>query len=136
MPTGEKEGVERLGEGAHLVHFHEHGIRHALFNTLGDSFDLGAEEVVAYQLQAVTQAAGEELPARPVVLGQAVLDGDQGWDLAGPLFEAVDQARAVEGETGVGLEVVAVGLGIEKVRGRDIERQGDVRAGVQAERFR
>ncbi len=44
----------------------------------GDALDVGDEEVVADELDLRAERRRQELPALPVVLGQAVLDGDDG----------------------------------------------------------
>ena len=45
---------------------------------LRQALGVGDEEVVADDLDLVAELVGQELPAVPVVLGQAVLDGDDG----------------------------------------------------------
>ena len=50
---------------------------------LRQALDVGDEQVVADELDLVAQLFGQQLPAVPVVLGQAVLDGDDR-DTAGP----------------------------------------------------
>ena len=43
-----------------------------------DALSIGDEEVVADDLDAAAEAGGHELPALPVVLAHAVLNGDDG----------------------------------------------------------
>ena len=71
---GHLDGVQRLGERADLVELDEDGVGRALLDALGEALDVGDEEVVADDLDAVAELVGHELPAVPVVLGQAVLD--------------------------------------------------------------
>ncbi len=70
--------LERLGEGADLVELDQDGVGGALLDAAREALDVRDEEVVADELHAVADAAGERRPAVPVVLGHAVLDGDDG----------------------------------------------------------
>ena len=74
--VGLLDGVEGLGQGADLVDLDEHGVRGAHLDALLDALGVGDEQVVADELDAAAQALGQADPTVPVVLAQAVLDGD------------------------------------------------------------
>jgi hypothetical protein len=76
--VGQLDGVEGLGEGADLVDLDEDAVGGALVQAPLDALDVGDEQVVPDQLELVVEGLGEGGPACPVVLGQAVLDGDEG----------------------------------------------------------
>ena len=58
------------------------------FDALLQALGVGDEEVVADELDVVAELFGEELPAVPVVFGEAVFDGDDGV-LADPVVPEV-----------------------------------------------
>ena len=68
--------VERLGQRADLVELDEHGVRGVLVDAALDALRVRDEQVVADELHAVAEALRQQLPASPVVLGEAILDGD------------------------------------------------------------
>jgi hypothetical protein len=83
---------------------------------------VGDEQVVAHQLDLVTDGVGEDLPAFPVVLVQRVLDGDQ--RVVGNEFGVV--GAHLGGAQGLALELV--GTVLEELGGGDVQGQGDVLA--------
>src|SRR5215208_5752050 len=75
---GRLHGLKRLGERADLVELDQDGVGGALGDAAPEAGGVGDEEVVADELDALAEAAGEGGPAGPVVLGHAVLDADDG----------------------------------------------------------
>ena len=76
--VGHGEGLQGLAQGANLVNLHQDGISDAVFNALGQSRRIGDENIIPHQLYFLAQRLGQRLPAVPIVLGHAVLDGDDG----------------------------------------------------------
>ena len=72
VPAAQLDRLQRLRQRADLVHFDQDGVGHALFDAALQQLDVGAEDVVAHKLDAAAELVGEDLPALPVVLGQAV----------------------------------------------------------------
>jgi len=68
--------VQSLGDGADLVHLDEHGVGDLLIDAALDAFRVGGKHVVANQLHLAAQLIGKRLPARPIVFGHAIFDGD------------------------------------------------------------
>ena len=68
--------LEGLGQRADLVQFDEDRVARVLADAPFEELRVRDEEIVADELDAVAQLLGERLPVRPVVLRQAVLDGD------------------------------------------------------------
>src|SRR5436190_10491930 len=73
----ERDGVQGLGERPDLVHLHEDRVRYSLFDPPPQPLDVRHEEVVADELQAAAEPLRELPPGGPLVLGEAVLDGQQ-----------------------------------------------------------
>src|ERR1035441_3392141 len=94
VTAAQVEGFQGLGDRPNLVELDEDGVAHALFNAALPALDVGDENVVAHQLDAAAQLVSEDLPARPVVLGEAVFQGDN-WILSGPVVVECNH-RSVE----------------------------------------
>ena len=92
---------------------------------------IGDEEVVADQLHLAAQPLGQQLPAVEVVLGAAVLDGDDrvAVDQAG---QVVDHAGGVERLALAGHAVLAV---LEELAGGGVAAEVEVLAGAVAGRL-
>jgi len=73
---GEFDGVEGLGERTDLVDLDEDRVRHALVDAFLEEFDIRNEEIVADELDAITERFGKFFPTNPVVFGAAVFDRD------------------------------------------------------------
>ncbi len=73
---GHLDGIEGLGEGADLVDLDQDRVGDAFIDAFLENFGVGDEQVIAYQLDAIPQFFGQQLPAFPVVFGHAVFDGD------------------------------------------------------------
>ena len=67
----------------------------ALVDPAPEALDVGDEQVVADELDAVADPLGQRPPARPVVLGQPVLDRDERIPVGEPGVE-VGHRRAVD----------------------------------------
>src|SRR4029453_1436734 len=70
--------LERLGQRPDLVDLDQDGVRDAFVDAAPEPVDVRDEEVVADELLARAELLCEPLPRRPVVLGGAVLDRDDG----------------------------------------------------------
>ena len=77
VAAAELDGLEGLGDGADLVELDQDGVGDLLLDALLQALGVGDEEVVADELD-VAELLGEELPAVPVVLGEAVFERDDG----------------------------------------------------------
>ena len=67
---------ERFGQRADLVDLDEDRVGDLLLDAFLQDLRVGDEDVVADQLHARAELVVERLPAVPVALGHAVLDGD------------------------------------------------------------
>ncbi len=128
-----------LGERADLVRLDEHAVEQALLGRLLDGPVIRGDQVVPDDEDAVPQPLPQEPPALVVVLGEAVLDGEDG-DLLALDGGGVEGQHAVAVEDGSGLvppeqvashavrqiELGAVGL-LQLAHGR-VERDGHVHA--------
>ncbi|OEI69359.1 phosphopyruvate hydratase [Curtobacterium sp. ER1/6] len=72
------DGVERLGQRADLVHLDQDRVAGLLVDAPLQTLRVRDVQVVADELQLGAELGGQVLPALPVVLGQGVLDGDEG----------------------------------------------------------
>ena len=120
----------RLGQRADLVELDQQGIGGFLADGPAHALRVGDQQVIADNLQAVAQQFDHQLPAFPVILSQAVFDGDDRvlvdpvlpeFDhlLAGQLFAFLAQH--------VHLAVFVVELG-----GRRVERDSNLLARLVA----
>ena len=71
-------GLERLGQGAYLVHLNENCVSGTKLDALLEARGVGNEEVITHELDLLAQTLGELLPAIPVLLVETVLDRDDG----------------------------------------------------------
>ena len=86
--------IERLAERTDLIHLHQHGICRMVFDCAPQSHRVCGEQVVANQLDTISQSGGQHLPTSPIVLCQRVLDGNQ-WIFADPSGQEFYQAIAI-----------------------------------------
>ena len=127
---GGLDGLERLGECADLVDLDQDRVGGAQLDTLLEALGVGDEQVVAHQLHLVANATGELDPAVPVLLGHAVLDGDDGIGVD-ELLPVIDHlgARVLNA---LALELIHAGLGVVELgRGR-VHGVHEVDAGLKA----
>ena len=127
---GGLDGLERLGERADLIDLDQDRVGGTQLDALLEALGVGDEQVVAHQLHLVANAAGKLNPTVPVLLGHAVLDGDDGI--------GVDELLPVINHLGtrvlhaLALELVHAGLGVVELgRGR-IHGVHEVDAGRKA----
>ena len=127
---GGLDGLERLGERTDLVDLDQNRVGSAQFDALLEALGVGNEQVVAHQLHLVADATGQLDPAIPVLLGHAVLDGDNGVGVD-ELLPVIDHLGARVLNT-LALELVHTGLGVVELgRGR-IHGVHEVDAGLKA----
>src|SRR5450830_1690898 len=80
-PSGlpcQRDGSDGLGQGTDLVQLDEDGVGRVLVDAALDAFDIRDKQVVADQLDLLPDGLVQQLPAVPVVFGQAVLKDDEG----------------------------------------------------------
>src|SRR5215831_13759338 len=70
------DGLERLTHCADLIDLDENGVGYALLDASAEALGVGDEQVIAHELDLITQFFGQGPPAVPVVLGQTIFDGD------------------------------------------------------------
>ena len=128
--VGHADRLERLGERADLVHLHQDRVGHPFRDAAGQDLGVGDEDVVAHQLDLPSQPVGEELPALPVVLAAAVLDGDDGV-LGHQALVPVHEPLGVVGLP-LPLEDVLARPGVEDLGEGAVERQADLLARLEA----
>src|SRR6266702_173936 len=118
------DGLECLRDGTDLVDLDQNGVGAFLFDALLQTLRIGDEEVVADELD-VPELPGEELPAVPVVFGQAVFDRNDRV-LRGPRLVKGDHLfRGFFGLVGL-LEDVLLLLFVVELAGGRIEGNGDL----------
>ncbi len=134
------DGLQRLREGADLVELDQDRVGDALLDPLGEAFGVGHEEIIADELNAVSDLARQRRPAHPVILGHAVLDRDDRV-AGGQVGEIARHAFGIEGLTLAGKHVLAVPveLGRRRIEGEKHVIAGPIagvldRLGDEAER--
>ena len=125
---GQAQHLLHLRQRADLVGLDQDGIGQALPDALLEQARIGAEHVVADQLATGAQPFGEHFPAGGVVLGHAVLDGD---DRIGPRQrrQVVDLLLGAQAPVLSGIDVAG---GPMKFAGGRIQAQRDVLAGPES----
>ena len=127
---GGLDGLERLGERADLVDLDQDRVGGTQLNALLEALGVGDEQVVAYELHLIANATGELDPAVPVLLGHAVLDGDDGIGVD-ELLPVIDHlgTRVLHA---LALELIHTGLGVVELGGRRVHGVHEVDAGLKA----
>jgi 4-amino-4-deoxy-L-arabinose transferase-like glycosyltransferase len=87
---GARHGRARLAQRADLIDLDQDGVADTVGDAACEQLFVGDEDVVADDLYPRAEPRREPLPARPVVLAEAVLDRDDGIALA-PAFVEIDQ---------------------------------------------
>ncbi len=123
--AGEFDGFEGFGDGADLVDLDQDGVGDLLLDSLLQALRVGDEEVVADELDFVADLLGEELPAVPVVFGEAVFDGDDGVLLDPGLPEGGHLGGGELALVGF-FEDVLAGFLVVELAGGGVEGDGDV----------
>ena len=120
------DGLKGFGERTDLVHLDQDRVGRGAVDALLQTLGVGDEQVVTHQLHLAAEAFGQQLPAIPVVFGQAVFDRNdreflhQLLELAHHLGAGV--AAAIEGITAV----------LEEFGAGHVQGQGDLFAGLVA----
>ena len=127
----ERHRVEGFGQGADLIDLDQHGVCRFLTYAAPDELDVRHEDVVADELQAVTDRGVERLPARPVVLSHRVFERDDRVIRNDRLPVARELLRRQRPP--FGFELVAPVA--EELRRRRVERDRDLLAGLAAGAF-
>ena len=130
---GGLDGVEGLRQAADLVDLDEDGVGGSELDAAAQAGGVGDEEVVAHELDPPAQALGEPDPALPVLLGEAVLDGDDGVpldELSPVLDHLVGRERAP-----LAPELVEAILPVVELGGRGVHGEHEVLAGLEAGRL-
>ena len=126
---GHLDRLEGFGQRADLVHLDQDGVRRSQLDALLQALGVGDKQVVAHQLDPVSDAASQLDPAVPILLGHAVLDGDDGV-LLNELAPVIDHLRAGK-LAALALKLVHTGLcvielgrrrvhGVHKVHARGV----------------
>ena len=126
--------VVGLRQSADLIELDQDRVGYAFVDAPPQPFGVGHEQVVAHQLQAVAQRFGEQPPPLPIVLRHAVFDRDDRIALGPVRPEPHHLFRCQGGAAGLA-EGVAAGLRVIQLRGRRVQRDGDVVAGLQPDRL-
>ena len=131
IPGGARhvDRFERFAERADLVHLDEYRVRDTTLDATREPLGVRDEEIVSHELTPVTDGCRELGPAFPVILGQTVLDGDDGI-FVDPLLVQLDHPVGILLAGAALLEDVQSIL-IELAR-RGIERERDLLAGCIA----
>ena len=124
---GHLDGLQRLRDRTDLVQLDEDGVAAAQANALGQALGVGDKQVVANQLHLAAQLLGHVLPAFPVLLVEAVLDGVDRIFLDQPL-PVLDQFLTGKDLTALGQLVLAL-LAALPLAGGGIHSQDEVLAG-------
>ena len=123
--------LQRLSQGADLIELNENRISCLFLDTAFKPLCIRHEQVVANQLYAIAQALPQELPTLPVVLAQAILDGDDRI-LGDPLCVEVDHLARSERTALSSQHVFTI---IVKLRGRRVHTQENIHARFIARRI-
>ena len=75
VAAAELDGADGFRHRANLVQLDQNRIGHAFFDAARQPLRVGHEDIVSDQLNLAAQLLGEQRPAFPIVLREAVLDG-------------------------------------------------------------
>jgi len=124
---GQFDGVHGLGQRPDLVDLDQDRVGDALVDPSAKEFDIGDEEIVADELDAVAQFVGQEFPVPPIAFGAAVFDADDRVFLAEGHVE-IDQLRPGEFASTALFENVIAVAGVELAAG-DVQGEVDLFGG-------
>ena len=113
------DGFQRFAEGADLVHLDQDGIGDAAADAFAQALGIGDKEIVADELHAAAERAGQRRPAVPIVLGHAVLDGEDGI----ALHQVLVESHHLIGAEAFALALHLVLAALEELAGGDVETQ-------------
>ena len=103
-PARQVDRLQGFGERADLIHLDQDRVGHAQIEAALQAGAVGHEQVVAHQLHRAAQLVGEQLPAVPVVLGDAILDRDD--------REAIHQRRQLIHHLGAAVAAAVEGIAV------------------------
>src|SRR3954468_22383260 len=118
--------LERLAESPDLIDLDENRIGNAALDAAGKPLRVRHEQIVADELATIAKRLRELRPPIPIILGQAVLDGDDRV-LTQPLGVERDHSVDILLSTTTLLERV-LAIGVQLAR-RAIQRQCDLFSG-------
>ena len=121
-PVAGLDGFDGLGQRTDLVEFDQQGIGGFFLDRPADTLGVGDQQVVADDLDLVAQFFRHQLPAFPVILGQAVFDGDDRV-LVDPFGPEGDHLRAGQFLAFLA-QVVGLGLFVVELGGSRVEGNG------------
>ena len=119
---GKQDCVDSLGEGADLVGLDQNRIGAFLGDAALQELDIGDKQIIANQLDAVTQTLGEDFPVGPIVLGKAVFDRNYGVVVDNPSIPV----NEVVGRLPVAVGFQDIMILIVKFRGGDVHGDADI----------
>jgi hypothetical protein len=120
--TRQLDRIERFGEGADLVELDQDRVRDVLVDPALQPLDIGDEDVIANKLEPLAEPIGQESPALPLVLGEAVLERHERIAV-GEILVHLDHRLGVELQP---LAWQAVDAVREEPGGRRVESEDDV----------
>ena len=127
---GEPDRIQRLAHGPDLIELDEDRVPDPALDAARQTIDVGHEEVVPDELDAVPDPGREGRPTLPVVFVEPVFDRDDGIRVKPVLVERHEGLRVeFSGLTGA-LEPVHAGFRIVEFRRGAIERERDLRSGL------
>ncbi len=122
-------GAKSFGQRTDLVNLNEDGVCATEFDTFFKIFDVGNEEVVAYELAVLADKIGKDLPACPVVFGHTVFDGIDRI-FFNEFFQELCLLFGCElGSVGTLFPGIIVHTVLEEFGGSAVESDGDVATG-------
>src|SRR5438105_11994202 len=121
----ERHRFESLAQRSDLIRLHQERVRHTALEALAQTYEIGDEDIVANQLDAIAEPLREQAPTVPVVLGHPSLDGDDRVAVA-PVLPESDELWRFERPA---FAVQLVPSVAEELGCRWIERDGDLIAG-------
>ena len=128
---GKLDGIDRLGDGTDLVDLKEQAVGRSLLNGLLDLNGVGDGEVVANNLNLLSDLAADLGPVVPIVLVKGILNGDDGVLVAKLLVEgnhlitSEHEASILVGASGLEVKIIVVSLDHE-LRGGNVKTDGDL----------
>ena len=122
--------LQGLGEAADLVHLDQDRVGGAQLDALLQACGVRHKQVVAHKLDLPAQALGQPHPAVPVLLGEAVLDGDDGVAVD-ELLPVVDHLVGRQAPA-LALQLVQAGLLVIELARGGVHRKREVATRLEA----
>src|SRR6266478_2103718 len=124
-------GCERLRQRTNLIELNQDRISRMFLNTAFETRRIRHEQIIAYQLDAITQALAQVRPALPIILGKAIFDSDN-WVLVNPLLIEVHHLAGSQGATLSRQDIFAL---VIEFAGSRVHTQENIHARFVARRF-